>query len=142
MATVEQPTEWISYTTTVWKPEKKSVHVCLDPRDINKVIRQNHFHLPTLDDVLPRLKGARVFSLLDAKDGFLQVKLSESSTSGGCCPELQLNHPRERSGKNMMFFGLKIRRWRVPRSESLSLLATREWRPLKKQHCRIRNNVD
>ena len=80
IAAVEQPTEWISYTTTVWKPEKKSVHVCLDPRDLNKSIRQNHFHLPTLDDVLPRLKGARVFSLLDAKDGFLQVKLSERSS--------------------------------------------------------------
>ena len=64
----------------MWKPDKKSVRVCLDPRDLNKAIRRNHFHLPTLDDVLPRLKGARVFSLLDAKDGFLQVKLSESSS--------------------------------------------------------------
>ena len=80
IAAVEQPTEWISNITTVWKPEKKSVRVCLDPRDLNKAIRRNHFHLPTLDDVLPRLKGARVFSLLDAKDGFLQVKLSESSS--------------------------------------------------------------
>ena len=80
IAAVEQPTEWISNITTVWKPEKKSVCVCLDPRDLNKAIRRNHFHLPTLDDVLTQLKGARVFSLLDAKDGFLQVKLSESSS--------------------------------------------------------------
>ena len=55
----------------------QSFRVCLDPRDLNKAIRRNHFHLPTLDDVLPQLKGARV---LDAKDGYLQVKLSESSS--------------------------------------------------------------
>ena len=80
IATVDQPTEWISNITTVWKHDKKSVRVCLDPRDLNKAIRRNHFYRPTIDDVLPQLKGARVFSLLDAKDGFLQVKLSESSS--------------------------------------------------------------
>ena len=80
IATMDQPTEWISNITTVWKHDKKSVRVCLDPRDLNKAIRRNHFYLPTVDDVLPQLKGARVFSLLDAKDGFLQVKLSESSS--------------------------------------------------------------
>ena len=51
--------------TTVWKPDKKSVQVCLDSQDLN---------LLTLDNILPWLKGAaRVFSLLDVKDGFLQV---------------------------------------------------------------------
>ena len=36
--------------------------------------------MPTLEDVLPELTNAKVFSLLDAKDGFLQVRLSDQSS--------------------------------------------------------------
>jgi len=36
--------------------------------------------MPTLDDVLSKLDGARVFSLCDAKDSFLQIKLSKKSS--------------------------------------------------------------
>ena len=80
IASVDQPTDWISNITTVWKPDKKQVRICLDPRDLNKAIRRNHFNMPTIDDVLPNLKEAKLFSLLDAKDGFLQIKLSERSS--------------------------------------------------------------
>ena len=80
IASVNQPTDWISNITTVWKPDKKQVRICLDPRDLNKAIRRNHFNMPTIDDVLPNLKEAKLFSLLDAKDGFLQIKLSERSS--------------------------------------------------------------
>ena len=74
------PTEWVSYITAVWKPDKKQVRICLDPRDLNKAIRRNHFYMSTIDDVLPKLKGSKMFSLLDAKDGFLQVKLTDRSS--------------------------------------------------------------
>ena len=56
------------------------MRVCLDPRDLNKAICRNHFGMPVLDDVLPQLNNARIFSLLDAKDGFLHIKLSERSS--------------------------------------------------------------
>jgi len=36
--------------------------------------------MPTLEDVLPELDGAKFFSLCDAKDGFLQVKLDNESS--------------------------------------------------------------
>ena len=36
--------------------------------------------MPTLDDVLPNLNGAKLFSLWDAKDGFFQIKLGEQSS--------------------------------------------------------------
>ena len=57
--------------SAVWKPDKKQVRICLDPRDLNKAIRRNHFYMPTIDDVLPKLKGAKNFSVLDAKDEVL-----------------------------------------------------------------------
>ena len=80
IAQVDTPTDWISNMTAVWKADKKQVRICLDPRDLNKAVKRNHFGMPTLDDVLPRLVGAKVFSILDAKDGFLHVKLSEESS--------------------------------------------------------------
>ena len=36
--------------------------------------------MPDNDDVLPQLADAKMFSLCDAKDGFLQVKLSDKSS--------------------------------------------------------------
>ena len=80
LAPVKCPTEWISNLTAVWKADKKQVRVCLDHRDLNRAVRRNHFNMPTLDDVLPKLKDAKIFSLLDAKDGFLHVKLTERSS--------------------------------------------------------------
>jgi len=35
---------------------------------------------PTIDDILPQLSKAKVFSVLDAKDGFWQGKLDEPSS--------------------------------------------------------------
>ena len=36
--------------------------------------------MPILDEILPNLANAKVFSVLDAKDGFYQVQLDESSS--------------------------------------------------------------
>eukprot|EP00731_Ephydatia_muelleri_P010090 Em0005g676a len=77
---VEEPTDWISSMTVVWKADKRQIRICLDPRDLNKVIKWNHFNMPTIDDALPRLDGAKDFSILDAKDGFLHIHLTEKSS--------------------------------------------------------------
>ena len=78
LSKVEDPTDWISSQVAVRKPNG-TIRLCLDPKDLNKAIVRNHYQIPTLDDVLPRLAKAKCFSLLDAKDGFWQVKLAESS---------------------------------------------------------------
>ena len=79
IAKVDTPTPWISNCLAVRKPNG-SVRVCIDPSDLNKAIPRNHFPLPTIDEVLPTLKDAKIFSLVDATYGFLQVKLSEKSS--------------------------------------------------------------
>ena len=35
---------------------------------------------PVLEDILPKLPGARVFSVLDVKDGYWHLKLSPESS--------------------------------------------------------------
>lgn len=78
LSRVEEPTDWISSLVAVRKPNG-TIRLCLDPKDLNMAIIRNHYQIPTLDDVLPRLAKAKCFSLLDAKDGFWQVKLAEKS---------------------------------------------------------------
>jgi hypothetical protein len=49
---VDSPTDWISPVVIVRKPDK-SVRICLDPKQLNKALKRNHYPLLTLDDVLP-----------------------------------------------------------------------------------------
>jgi len=75
---VTVPTPWISNMVVVQKPNK--LRVCLDPNRLNTAIQRNHYPTPTLEDIAPKLANAKVFSVMDAKDGFLQVALDEASS--------------------------------------------------------------
>lgn len=65
---VTTPTDWISSMLIVKKPGK--LRICIDPRDLNKAIKRSHYIMPTLEDILPNLANAKVFSVLDAREGF------------------------------------------------------------------------
>ena len=58
----------------------KKIRICLDPKDLNKAVLCPKYQMATLDEVLPKLSKAKVFSTLDAKDGFYQVGLDEESS--------------------------------------------------------------
>ena len=72
------PTEWISSMVVVAKPNK--IRICLDPKDLNKAVLRPKYQMPTLEEILPKLNGAKVFTTLDAKDGFYQIGLDEESS--------------------------------------------------------------
>ena len=78
---VNYSTGWISNSASVCKSDR-TLSVCFDPFNLNKVIQHNHVpsRLPTLNDVLSKLEGARVFSFYEIKDGFLQLSLSNFSS--------------------------------------------------------------
>ena len=67
-----------SSMVVVAKPGK--IRICLDPRDLNKAIQRSKYQMPTLEEVLPRLSKAKVFTTLDAKDAFYQIGLDEASS--------------------------------------------------------------
>ena len=79
LAKVTTHTDWISSMVAVRKPSGK-MRICIDPKDLNQALKRPHYPMPTIDEVLPRLANAKVFSVLDAKDGFWQVKLEEESS--------------------------------------------------------------
>ena len=72
------PTDWISSMVVVAKPGK--IRICLDPKDLNQAVKRPKYQMPTLEEMLPRLNKAKVFTTLDAKDGFYQIALDEESS--------------------------------------------------------------
>ena len=77
---VTEPTEWVNSMVAAEKPRTGKLRICLDPKDLNKVIKRPHYPLPTLDDITSRLAGACYFSVMDAKSGYWAIKLTEESS--------------------------------------------------------------
>ena len=79
IAKVATPTEWVNSLVVVEKPNGK-LRVCLDPLHLNQAIQRPHYPMRTLDDILPQLSGATVFTKLDARSGYWTIKLEEESS--------------------------------------------------------------
>ena len=79
IAKIDRPTDSVNSCVCVTKPNGK-VRLCLDPKDLNKAIKIPHHYTPTLDDVLPKLRGAQFFNILDARSGYWNIKLDEESS--------------------------------------------------------------
>ncbi|XP_059052349.1 uncharacterized protein K02A2.6-like [Achroia grisella] len=75
---VYHPTSWVNGIVIAAKKDG-SIRVCLDPRPLNRVIKRQHYPLPTLTEIATKLNGARYFSKLDAKSGFWMIQLDDSS---------------------------------------------------------------
>ena len=73
-----EPTEWVSSVLAVTKPNK--IRICLDPRDLNEAIKREHYQMPTIEEVATRLNRAKLFTVVDAKDGFWQKRLDLESS--------------------------------------------------------------
>ena len=78
IAKVDKPTNWVNSLVIVEKKDG-SLRLCVDPKDLNQVIRREHFQIPTFEDVVSRLGGKKYFTVLDQKDSYWQVPLSEES---------------------------------------------------------------
>ncbi len=77
---VTQPTEWVNAFVVVEKSEGQGLRICLDPRELNKNIKREHYYTRTIDDILPKVAGAKYFSVLDARSGYWMVELDEDSS--------------------------------------------------------------
>nr|XP_054606603.1 uncharacterized protein K02A2.6-like [Nothobranchius furzeri] len=76
---IDEPTEWVS-SLVVLQKKTGALRTCLDPRDLNKAIKREHFKLPTREEIMAQFAGAKWFSKLDASSGFWQLRLDEESS--------------------------------------------------------------
>lgn len=76
---VDTPTDWINNIQIVEK-SNGSLRICLDPKALNECIKREHFLIPKSEDLLSRLSGMSVFTVLDLRNGFWQMELDEESS--------------------------------------------------------------
>ncbi|XP_046812674.1 uncharacterized protein K02A2.6-like [Lucilia cuprina] len=76
---VKEPTDWVNSIVLVTK-SNGTLRICLDPRNLNKVIVRPRFDFPTIDECKSRMCGSKVFSLLDAHSGFWMIELDDESS--------------------------------------------------------------
>lgn len=76
---VNTPTDWISGIVVATKSNGR-IRLCIDPRPLNQALKRNHYPTPLIEDILPDLGKARIFSIVDARDdGFWHVVMDEQS---------------------------------------------------------------
>ena len=69
---------FIRLSTSPWgapvlfaKKKEKTLRLCIDYRQMNRVTVKNRYPLPRIDDLFDKLRGARVYSKIDLSNGYL-----------------------------------------------------------------------
>ena len=57
------------------KKKDGSMRLCIDYRELNKLMIKNKYPLPRIDDLFDQLKGAVCFSKIDLRSGYHQLKI-------------------------------------------------------------------
>lgn len=70
---------WASPIVIVDKPDG-SIRLCVDCKvTINKFLKADHYPLPRIDDILANLRNAKYFCVLDLREAYSQMEVSENS---------------------------------------------------------------
>ena len=75
---IDEPTEWVNSMVSIVKPNGK-LRICIDPRDLNKIVKRQYYPMRTVDEIITRMPNAKIFSVLDANSGFWQICLNDES---------------------------------------------------------------
>ncbi|GAA0167775.1 hypothetical protein LIER_22634 [Lithospermum erythrorhizon] len=63
------------------KKKDGSLRLCIDYRQLNKVTIKNRYPFPRIDDLFDQLRDARVFSKIDLRSGYHQLRIKEEDVS-------------------------------------------------------------
>ena len=59
------------------KKKDKTLRLCINYRQLNRVMIKNRYPLPRIDDLFDQLRGARVYSKIDLRTGYHQLRVRE-----------------------------------------------------------------
>ena len=60
------------------KKKDKTLRLCIDYRQLNRVTIKNRYPLPRIDDLFDQLRGARVYSKIDLRTGYHQLRVRDT----------------------------------------------------------------
>ena len=60
------------------KKKDKTLRLCIDYRQLNRVTIKNRYPLPRIDDLFDQLREALVYSKLDLRSGYHQLRVRET----------------------------------------------------------------
>ena len=60
------------------KKKDKTLRLCIDYRQLYRVTIKNRYPLPRVDDLFDQLRGARVYSKIDLRTGYHQLRVRET----------------------------------------------------------------
>ena len=63
------------------KKKGKTLRLCVDYRQWNRVMIQNRYLLPRIDDLFDQLRGARVYPKIDFRAGYHQLRVRDTDIS-------------------------------------------------------------
>ena len=95
---VEHSTEWVNSFVIVEKDvsvdsgnshaphhqTKKKLQICLDPRDLNEALECDPYYSRSVDELIGKFHGCKVFSIVDMKKGYWMVILHPDSRPLTC----------------------------------------------------------
>ncbi|GJT72309.1 putative reverse transcriptase domain-containing protein [Tanacetum coccineum] len=71
---------WVSSSLFV-KKKDGSLRMCIDLSELNKLTVKNRYPLPRIDDLFDQLQGSSVYSKIDLRSGYHQLRVREEDIS-------------------------------------------------------------